>query len=126
MSIPAEELAIMRANTTEFIDADSKQLTMSRRTTASNGSGGYEETYTPLVFPQKFRLIPQQGNMSPLRATLDGEAVQPDYVLLGEYDVNLVRWDTFTDQGRRYIVLFVHEKRSYEVKGEVLYLGDAA
>jgi hypothetical protein len=126
MTIAADELAIMRANTTEFIAADSKSITLSRRTETPNGSGGFEIVYQPMVFPQVFRLIPQQGNMSPLRTTLDGEAVQPDYVLLGAYDVNLARWDTFTDQGRRYIVLFVHEKRSYEVKGEVLYLGDTA
>lgn len=114
----------LREGTTAFIDADSKQITLSRRVATANGSGGYTEAYTPLVFPQKLRLIPQHGNMSPLRETLDGEAAQPDYVLLGEFDANIARWDTFVDNGRRYIVLFVHEKKAYEVKGEVKYLGE--
>lgn len=119
------EVQYLREGTAEFIAADVKNITLSRRTETPNGAGGYEELYTPLVFPQALRLIPQHGNMSPLRETLDGESVQPDYILLGEYDANIARWDTFTDQGRRYIVLFVHEKKAYEVKGEVKYLGEA-
>lgn len=115
----------LREGTTAFIDADLKWLTLERLTRTDNGAGGYDETYNPLVLPQKFRLIPQHGNMSPLRETLDGEAVQPDYVLLGEFDSNMARWDKFEDNGRRYQVLFVHEKKAYEVKGEVKYLGEA-
>jgi hypothetical protein len=124
MTIQAEELAILRANTTEFINADFKDIVLNRVTRTSNGAGGYTEEETP-VDAQRMRLIPQQGNMSPLRETLDGEAVQPDYVLLGEWNADLMRWDTFVDLGRRYQVLFVHEKSSYERKGEVKYLGEA-
>jgi hypothetical protein len=124
MTIQAEELAILRANTTEFINADFKDIVLNRVTRTSNGAGGYTEEETP-VDAQRMRLIPQQGNMSPLRETLEGEAVQPDYVLLGEWNADLMRWDTFVDLGRRYQVLFVHEKSSYERKGEVKYLGEA-
>lgn len=125
MTADVAELAILREQTSAFIDADGKWITLIRRTEAPNGSGGFEITETPLVFPQFMRLIPQQGNMSPLRDTLDGEAVQPDYVLLAEFDANVARWDQFVDQGRRYQVLFVHEKKAYELKAEVKYLGEA-
>ena len=119
------EVDIMRMQTKAFIDADLKQITLARRNETPNGSGGFTTSYVPLVFPQEMRLIPQHGSMSPLRTTPDGEAVQPDYVLLGEHDCSMQRWDTFQDNGRRYIVLFVHEKATYEKKGEVKYLGEA-
>jgi hypothetical protein len=32
------------------------------------------------------------------------------------------RWDTFTMAGVRYQVVFINENRTYEVKGEVVYL----
>lgn len=124
MTIAADELAILRANTAEFIAADNKSVILNRVTRTDNGAGGYTEEETP-VTAQIMRLIPQQGNTSPLRETLDGEAVQPDYILLGEWDADMLRWDTFEDNGRRYQVLFVHEKSSYERKGEVKYLGEA-
>lgn len=124
MTVFADELTYMRIQTKAFIDADVKNLTFSRLTKTANGSGGFTSTRAPLAFPQRMRLIPMQGNGSPLRQTLDGEAVTPDYVLLGEFDASLKRWDTFTDLGRRYMVLFVHEKSTYEKKGEVKYLGE--
>jgi len=73
--------------------------------------------------PQSMRLIPTTGNRSAERTTLEGRLVQPDYVLLGVWDCDMARWDEFDDQGKRYQILFVQEKRSYETKGEVLYLG---
>lgn len=124
MTIAADELALLREQTAAFIDTDYKELTLVRRTETPNGSGGFEVTETPLVFPQRFRLIPLQGAMTPLRETLDGEAVQPTHILLGEYDVSLARWDKFEDQGHRYQVVWIHAKIAYEQKGEVIYLGE--
>lgn len=123
MTIAADELALLREQTKDFIDTDYKELTLIRRTETPNGSGGFEVTEDPLVFPQRFRLIPLQGAMSPLRETLDGEAVQPTHILLGEYDVSMERWDKFVDQGGRYQIVWIHPKISYEQKGEVIYLG---
>ena len=124
MTIAADELAILRANTTAFIAADYKDITLNRRTKEDDGAGGYTITEAPLASAQRMRLIPLQGNMSPLRETLDGEAVQPDYMLLAEWNADLLRGDSFADGNRRYQVVFVHEKSSYERKGEVKYLGE--
>lgn len=123
MTIQALELAMLRENTKAFIDTDYKDLTFSRRSKVPNGSGGFTEIYTPLPSAQRVRLIPQHGNLSPQRETLDGTAVVPEFILLAEHSADLARWDTFVDQGMRYQVLWVHEKKSYEVKGEVKYLG---
>lgn len=124
MTISADELTYLRTNTKAFIDADFKDITLERRTKTDNGSGGYEESYAPLMVAQRMRLIPS-NNKLPERQTLDGEVVSPEYVLLAEWDANMQRWDKFVDQGHRYQVLFVHEKSSYERKGEVKYLGEA-
>jgi len=119
------EIDIMRAQTKAFIDADPKTILLNRLVKTPNGSGGFVSNWLPLMDNQVLRLIPQHGNMSPTRETLDGQAVQPDYVLLGEWNADIKRWDAFTDGGRRYMVLFVHEKATYEKKGEVKYLGEA-
>jgi len=125
MSAQADELTYMRIQTAAFIAADVKAISLHRTITTPNGSGGYTTAEGAATTAQDLRLIPQHGNMSPERTTLDGEAAQPNYILLGNYDADIQRWDTFTDQGRRYQVLFVHEKASYEKKGEVLYLGES-
>ena len=124
MTMPAAELTLLRQQTKAFIDTDYKEITLIRRTETPNGSGGFEVSEEPLAFPQRFRLIPLQGAMSALRETLDGEAVQPTHILLGEYDVNMARWDKFTDQNKRYQIVWIHPKISYEQKGEVVYLGE--
>jgi hypothetical protein len=67
------------------------------------------------------RLIPL-GDGATLRTTANGEEVTPTYMLLGEYTVDMQRWDTFTVNGRRYQVVFINENQQYEVKGEVAYL----
>jgi hypothetical protein len=124
MTAMADERTYMRIQTAAFIAADSKEIQLIPQTEADNGSGGFERTEGAPRTAQTLRLIPQQGSMSPARETLDGEACQPDYILLGVYDADIRRWDLFTDQGRRYIVVFVHENVAYEKKGEVLYLGE--
>jgi hypothetical protein len=120
----AAELSIHRANTRAFIDADVKTIVLNRSVRVSNGQGGYETSPPAPRPPQQLRLIPLKGTMAPERVTLEGTKVAPDYILLGMHDDDIARWDEFEDEGRRYQVIFVNEKRTYETKGEVLYLGE--
>lgn len=119
----AAELEVQRSLTAEFIKADVKSIILNRSVVTPNGQGGFTTSAAQPRPPQDLRLIPLNGNMSPERTTLEGKAVTPDYILLGMHDADIARWDEFIDSGRRYQVIFVHEKRSYETKGEVLYLG---
>lgn len=120
----AAELAVQRRLTTAFIEADPDNTALMRRSKVPNGSGGYVLT-APTVLPsQVTRLIPLQSGAAE-RNSQDGKLVQPGYALLMEWDGDMQRWDTFTLAGRRYQIVFINENQSYELKGEVIYLGEA-
>lgn len=72
------------------------------------------------------RLIPAKETLAVERETLDGRVVKPEYVLLALWDGEMERGDRFSLGGNRYEVAFVHEKRDYQVKGEVVYLASEA
>lgn len=89
------ELAYQRRNTKAFIDADPVSLTLLAQNRVSLPDGGYRvDPPTPRA-PQIFRLIPQSDVM-PVVQTPDGHQLTPTYVLLGEYDAIMERWDKFT------------------------------
>lgn len=118
------ELAAMRLQTTAFIAADEDEVVLNRRTRTANGSGGYVLTAPAALPSQAGRLIPLQPG-GPQRHTLDGKLVDPGYHLLMDWGADMLRGDLFTVHGRRYEVVFVAENKDYEVKGEVVYHGDA-
>lgn len=122
MGISESELAIQRSLTKEFVQADNLEVVLYRRSGSGDGAGG--TVYGPPVplAPQVMRLIPQQSGV-PERLTANGVAVTPSYALLGTYEADMERGDTFTLDTGRYEVVFVNANRQYEVKGEVAYLG---
>lgn len=120
----ATEHAVQRDLTGWFIQADQDDVVLFRRSRTANGSGGYV-LGTPAALPSQVgRLIPLQAGATE-RHTLDGRLVEPGYHLLMEWNSDMVRGDTFTIHGRRYEVVFVVEDQDYELKGEVIYNGDA-
>lgn len=121
--IPTAERDIQRRLTDEFIAADVVVLQLSRTTRIPNGAGGFKKTGVQDVTPQRFRLIPSQDGATE-RTTVDGRAVTPSYMLMGEYSADLERFDEFELDGRRFQVVFINGKRDYETKGEVAYVGD--
>ena len=123
--INATEARIQRKLTLAFIASDSASFTLVPTTYASNGSGGRKRVDSPARLPQSMRLIPQSGTVGTERETLDGMVVQPTYVLLGEWNAGMARGDRFTYGGTRYEVVWVHENRNYETKGEVITRGEA-
>ena len=122
--IPAIELRMMRRNTTAFIAADDRQITLTRTPRLNNGTGGTRPgTPTPLP-TQTLRLLPQAESTSTERTLPDGRVVKPTWVLLGDYTADMLRGDTFPlPDGTTGEVVYVHEKRDYEVKGEVISRG---
>jgi hypothetical protein len=120
----AAELAAMRLQTRAFIAADEDEVVLTRHSRIPNGSGGYVLTAQPALPSQPGRLIPLQPG-GPERHTLDGKLVDPGYHLLMDWGADMQRGDRFVVHGRRYEVVFVTENQSYEVKGEVVYNGDA-
>lgn len=121
--ISSAELAVQRRLTRAFVLADQISVSLIRTPRIPNGSGGFEAG-TPESLPeQTFRLIPSEDGAT-ARTTSEGETATPEYMLLGEYSVDMQRFDRFQIGTRRYEITFISENRQYEVKGEVNYLGE--
>lgn len=118
--IATAELAAQRKLTEAFIACDRTPIALVRNTKVDDGSGGY--TLVPATIAvQQFRLLPQQ-DVSREVQTADGRMVRPNWVLLGKYNADMVRGDTFTMNGDRLELAQVEDKQ-YEMKGWVIYHG---
>lgn len=124
MTAMATENEVQRELTAWFVQADEDMVVLNRPTRVPNGSGGYKSGPPAALPSQPGRLIPLQAGATQ-RHTLDGRLVEPGYHLLMEWNSDMARGDTFVIHGRRYEVVFVVENQAYEVKGEVIYNGDA-
>lgn len=123
--IAAIELRVLRRNTEAFIDADPREITLMRAASVPTGTGGARPGVAAPLATQTLRLIPQAESTSTERRLPDGSVVIPTWVLLGMHTANMQRGDTFTlpDGVTTGVVVYVHEKRDYEVKGEVIARG---
>lgn len=121
MTLRAAELAVQRKQTRAFIAADAVEVELTRRTRTDDGAGGVEVGNATLLGPQRFRLIPQEDGAT-ARVTAEGETATPEYILMGDSDVDVARWDEFVLGERRYQVVYI-DNRGYEIKAEVIYLG---
>jgi hypothetical protein len=123
MAIADAELSVQRMLTRAFIEADVVTITLYRSTVTDDGAGGTVTGAPVAIAPQCLRLITQgsTGADSKQRFTANGQAVSPDYVLMGTECADIERWDTFEHEGRAYEVVFVNQNRQYEVKAEVVY-----
>lgn len=92
------EVEYQRRITKAFIDSDPISLSLSRPLTADDGEGGRIIGSSSNIEMQTFRLIPQSDVM-PQVQTPDGFQLTPTYVILGEYDCDLERWDRFSVAG---------------------------
>lgn len=118
------ELRILRANTKMFIDADDRAIVLTRTPRVSNGAGGTKPGVPTPLPAQTMRLIPQASSTSTERRLPDGSVVVPTWVLLGEHTADIKREDTFPlPDGTTGEVVYVHEKKAYQVKGEVVARG---
>lgn len=118
----ATELKMQRRQTNAFIAAKPIDVRLNRVDTAPNGSGGFTRL-PPTTQPEQRLRLQDTNYQTPIRQLLDGEEVQPQFVLIGPYDADIQRGDWFFINGKKYEVVFVHENTSYEVKAEVVYRG---
>lgn len=122
--IPAAELRLLRKNTREFILADDRQITLTRTPQVDTGTGGSRPGAPAPLATQTLRLLPQDLATSTERRLPDGSVVKPAWVLLGEHTADMKRGDTFPlPDGTTGEVVYVHEKKDYQVKGEVVTRG---
>lgn len=120
----ATELALLRLNTKRFIAADARSIVLTRTPLVPNGTGGTRPGAVVPVAAQTLRLLPQAASTATERRLPDGSLVVPTWVLLGEYTADLKRGDTFPlPDGTTGEIVYVHEKKAYQVKGEVVARG---
>lgn len=119
------ELHYQRRNTTEFINGDPVPLVMFRGTRVRLPSGGYRNTDPEPIgeTPQTFRLIPASDRMPEIRDS-NGRLVAPVYILLGEWDADMERWDRFQLNDAWFEIASPirpeHSERRYQKKGDVV------
>lgn len=124
MAENAAELAIHRANTKVFIDADPRSVVLTRSAPVPNGTGGTLPGPPAAQPAQVMRLLPVDSAIATERRLADGTVVKPSWTLLGEYTADMRRGDTFSlPDGTTGEIAYVQEKRTYQVKGEVATRG---
>lgn len=122
-----DDIAVLRAQTKEFIDVNPTSVVISRKNITSDGEGGVQHTLTVLP-AQIMRLITQPSGSAVLRTTIEGEELTPDFVLLGVHDSDMVHGDWFMRDGAKYELVYVRDdgrsaELRYERWAEVLYRG---
>lgn len=121
------EVDLHRRNTKAFIDADPVTITLYKQERENTDAGGYKVLPPTPRDPQVFRLIPQ-GDIMPKVQTPDGTQLTPTYVLLGEHNCVMERWDTFELLGVKFQIVspvrpdFRDPVNAYERKADVARL----
>lgn len=100
----ATEMEFMRFNTKEFINADPISVQLTRTARTRSAEGGYQKGSSAPLAAQTFRLIPQTDAAVTVQ-TPDGVQLTSAYVLLGEYDCDMERWDEFTLDGIKFKIV---------------------
>jgi hypothetical protein len=117
---PTAELFWLRKQTRDFIRADPRLISLWRNTFKSNGAGGFVVDELIGIFEQEMRLIPA-ANLNVERVDVQGTKVQPNWVLMAEYNAEMRVGDRFfMPEGQVAEIVYVQEKRAYQVKGEVI------
>lgn len=120
--MPMSENEVMRKQTKSFIAIYPQQISLTRPDMVPDGSGGFKHTLDTLS-PQTFRQITQPTSTDVFRRTIDGEEVTPDFVLLGEWDVDVKSGDWYMKDGGKHEIVYVKDDRRYETWAEVKYRG---
>ncbi len=117
------ELHIQQRNTVAHLEADGEMVTLSRNSTPTpDEAGGFTPGGPGSLAPQVF-VMETSTRQLPVRRTVDGLEVNPEYVLTGLWDADIQPGDWFFKDGAKYEVVFVHLDRSYMTTAEVIYRG---
>jgi hypothetical protein len=107
------ELQALRRTMHAFIRADSLMISFTRIPKQDSGNGGWVDGTPEATDPQEFRLVPFKRRLTEQeKNTQDGDIPYLPYVLVGHWDADVQRDDTFTFQDRDCIVVGVEPKSS--------------
>lgn len=118
------ELKMQRLQTTAFIDYKPTNLVLSRPTEVRSKTGGKStKALTPLD-PQKVRIIETAAYPNSYLTLTDGTHREADFMLLMEWNADVLRDDTWTTpDGRTWVVQDVVHDNEYERRALVLEHG---
>jgi hypothetical protein len=122
MTLRPAELKAQQRISRAFIDADARDVILLRSPRTDDGAGGFVVGEPVSQGAQRLRLLPQEDGATE-RTTAEGETATPQYMLMGPWNANMQRWDEFELDGIRYQVVYIDD-RKYELKGEVIRLGN--
>jgi hypothetical protein len=118
------ELEVNRLNTTAFIAAKPSEIVMSRAEQRRTPSGGKLPDAAVPVPVQTFRVIEQAAPSAPQIVQLtDGTARVVNFWLLGEWDADVQRGDSWREGGRDWTVGDIIRDNGYEVRALVVESG---
>jgi len=91
------ELKALRRVMHKFIDADSVMISFTRIPKTDSGNGGWIDGTPTSTTSQEFRLVPFKRRLTEQeKNTQDGDIPILPYVLVGNWDCDVLRDDTFT------------------------------
>ena len=122
--LPTEtaELAILRRQTSYFIDTQPRVVDLVPRTKIKTASGGYRWAEQPPRGPQRMRLIEPTQPGLPLTGA-DGVVRETQFILLGEWDAIIGRYDLFELDDRRWEVAELYHFNGWERRAAVIAYG---
>lgn len=117
--MPKQGRNVLREQTEQFIEQNPIDLVLVRHAKVPDGAGGTRSVDTTLE-PQRVRIVGQRTAVSVERRTVSGVVVSPEQVVVGEWDLDIQRGDTFRHQGVLMEVVWVHDL-GYEKMAEVTF-----
>lgn len=117
-----------------YIKSDPLEVTFTRTMKLETESGAWVEVPPTTLDPQQFRLVPMKRRLYDYtnRTAQDGDIPIMQYTLVGRYNVDILRDDTFVHNGDKYKVISVEPKtndrtRTDRVVAQIdVIVGDAA
>ena len=102
------ELEINRRNTTAYIESDPTDLRFNARERVSDGEGGHVWQDGELLPAQRVRIVTLRSTRGSVeRTNVDGEVVQPECMVILEWDAAVEEGWTFMYDEREWEVVFV-------------------
>lgn len=89
-----------------FIRADLRMVSLSRKKKIDSGAGSWVWGDAQTLPPQPFRLVPMKRRLSDLTSdTQDGRIPAIDYVLVGQWNADILVGDEFTLNSTQYKIV---------------------
>jgi hypothetical protein len=104
-------LPMLRKNLDAFIRADPLMISLARSVKIQTDAGGWVKGPPVILAPQQFRIGWFTRRLSKsVNNTAEGYISVQSYIIIGRWDVDLLRDDEFDYQGNHYIVDEVEPK----------------